>query len=147
MKDVEKKGEDLGTRKVQDDVFIVGADQGNTNIITIAVSKRAEDGIHGNLHQKDMRLLRISRARYYRESGIMNTSKKFETWNAGMKYHLEVLSEVTSRGADLKAFREFMGVLVARCEALWKEYTKFRWACLRMNLYCGKQHVFANFFN
>jgi len=63
----------------QDNDLVVGADPGNTNIVTIAVPKRAEDGIDGNLPQKDMRLLRFSRARHHRESGIMNASKKIET--------------------------------------------------------------------
>jgi len=59
------------TQKVQNNDLVVDADPGNTNIITIAVPKRAEDSTDGNLRQKDMRLLRLSRARYYRESGIM----------------------------------------------------------------------------
>ena len=55
------------TQKVQGNDFVVGADPGNTNIIAVAVPKRAEDGADGNLRQKDMRLLRFSRARYYRD--------------------------------------------------------------------------------
>ena len=132
---------------MQDNDFVVGADLGNTNIITIAALKRAEDGTDGKLRQKDMRLLRFSRARYYRESGIMNARKKIETWNAGMKDHLKALSEVTSRGADFKAFREFMEVRVAHWDALWEECRKPRWARLRMNLYGGRQRAFAKIFN
>jgi len=112
------------TQKVQGNDFVVGADPGNTNIIAVAVPKRAEDGADGNLRQKDMRLLRFSRARYYRESCIMNARKKIVIWNSGMKDHLEALSEVTSRGADFKAFREFMKVRVAHWDALGEEYTK-----------------------
>jgi hypothetical protein len=135
------------TEKVQDNDFVVGADPGNTNITTIAAPKRAEDGGDGNLRQKDMRLMRFLRARYYRESGIMNARKKIETRNSGMKDHLEALGEMTSRGADFEAFRKLMEVRVAHWDALWEEYTKPRWARLRMNLYCGKQQAFANFFN
>jgi len=40
-----------------------------------------------------------------------------------------------------------MQVRVAHWDALWKEYTKPRWARLRMNLYGGRQRAFANFFN
>jgi len=122
------------TQKMHENDFVVGADAGNTSIITIAAPKRGEDGTDGTLHQKDMRLLRFSRARYHRESGIMNTRKKIEKWNAGMNEHLEAVSEVTSRGADFKAFRKFMEVRVAHWNALWEEYTKPRWARLRMNL-------------
>jgi len=52
--------------------------------------------------------------------------------------NLKAISQVTSRGADFKAFRKFIEVRVARWEALWEEYTKPRWACLRMNLYGGR---------
>jgi hypothetical protein len=74
----EKKEADPAMQKLQDNDFVVGADPGNTSIIAIAVPKRVEDGIDGNLCQKDMRLLRFSIARYDRESGIMNARKKTE---------------------------------------------------------------------
>jgi hypothetical protein len=113
VKHEEKKEAGPVTEKVQDNDFVVGADPGNTNITTIAAPKRAEDGGDGNLRQKDMRLMRFLRARYYRESGIMNARKKIDTWNAGMKDHLEAMSGVTSCGADFEAFLKFMGVRAA----------------------------------
>jgi len=143
----ESKEADPVMQEVQDNDSVVGADPGNTNIVTIAVPKHGVYGNDGNLRQKDMRLLRISRARCYRESGIMNVRKKISAWDAGMKDHLEATSAVTSREADFKAFRKFVEVRVAHWDALWEEYTKPRWARLRMNLYCGKQRAFANFFN
>jgi hypothetical protein len=112
------KEADLATKKVQDNGSVVHADPGNTNIITIAAPKRGEDGTDGTLRQKDMCLLRFSRARYYRESVIMNARKKIDTWNAGMKDHLEALREVTSHGADFTASRKFMEVRVAHWDAL-----------------------------
>jgi len=72
----DEKEADPALQKVHVNDFVVGADSGNTYIITIVVPKLAEDGTDGNLRQKDMRLLRLSRARYYRDSGIMNASKK-----------------------------------------------------------------------
>jgi len=78
---------------------------------------------------------------------MMNAKKKIEIWNAGTKEHLEALSEVTSRGADFQAFLKFMDDRVAHWDALYEEYTKPRWARLRMNLYGGRQRAFANFFN
>jgi hypothetical protein len=59
----------------------------------------------------------------------------------------EEFSKVTSRGADFRAFREFMETQAAHDEEMWKEYSKPRWARLRMNLYSGKQRAFAKFFN
>jgi hypothetical protein len=103
---------------VQDNDFVVGADPGNTNIMNIAVPRRGEDGTDDNLRQEDMRFFRFSRARYYRESGIMNARKQFEIWNAGVKDHLEAMSEVTSRGEDFKAFRKFIEVRMAHWDAL-----------------------------
>jgi len=143
----DKKEAELATQEVEHNDLVVDADPGNTNIITIALPRRVEDDTDGNLRQKDMRILSFSRARYDRESEIMNARKKTETWNAGMKEHLEALSEVTSRGADFEAFWKFMEVRVVPWAALWKEYTKSRWALLRMNLYCRKQRAFVNCFN
>jgi hypothetical protein len=40
-----------------------------------------------------------------------------------------------------------MEVRVAHWDALWEEYTKPRWALLRMNLYGERQRAFANLFN
>jgi hypothetical protein len=77
-----------------------------------------EESIDGNLRQKDVRLLRFSRAGFYRESGIMNARKKSETWHAGVKEHLEALSEVTSRGANFEAFLKFIQVRVAHWDVL-----------------------------
>jgi len=57
------KQADPATQKMQENDFVVGADPGNTNIISIAVSKLADDGTDGNLRQKHMRLLRFSSAR------------------------------------------------------------------------------------
>ena len=60
---------------------------------------------------------------------------------------MEAISRVTSRGADIEAFREVMSIHAADDESFWKECTKFRWARLRMNLYCWKQRAYASFFN
>jgi hypothetical protein len=77
----------------------------------------------------------------------VNTRKIIETWDAEVEEHLEVVSEVTSRETDSQAFQEFMDVRFAHWDALRREYTKPRWAFLRSNLYCGKPHAFADFFN
>jgi len=125
------------TKEMQENDSLVSADPGNTNIITIAARKCREDGIDGNLRHKDMRLLKFSRARYYRESGIMNWRRKNEKWNAGVREQLEAISQVTSHGADFKAYLEFIETQAAHYEELRKEYTKPPRARLLMNLYCG----------
>ena len=72
----EKKQVYPTTQEVHENDIVDGADPGNTNIITIAVPKRAEDGIEGNLCQKDMHQLNLSREGYHRESGILNAREK-----------------------------------------------------------------------
>jgi len=134
------------TQEVQKNDFIVSVDPGNTNIVTIAASKCRKDGVDGNLCQKDMRLLKFSRARKHGESGIMNARKKSETWDTGVKEHLEAIIQVTSRGADFEDLREFIKFQNAHDEELWKEDTKPLWARQRLNLLGGRQRAFANFF-
>jgi len=48
----------------------------------------------------------------------MNPRKKIETWNAAVKEHLKVISEVTSRRADSQASREFMEVRFVHWDSL-----------------------------
>jgi hypothetical protein len=79
MKHEDENESDPATQEVEDTDLVVGADPGHMIIINIAARKRAADAIHGNLHQTDMCLLRFSRARYYRESGMINARKKIET--------------------------------------------------------------------
>jgi hypothetical protein len=143
----DEKQADPATQEVQDTGFGGGADPGMTNIITIAAPKRAGDGADGNLRQIDMRLLRFSRPRYYRESGTMNARKKIETWNAGVKDQLEAMSEVTIRHADFQDLPEFMDTQAAHVEELRKEYRKQRCARQRLNLYRENQRAYANDFN
>jgi len=125
-------------QEVHENHFVVGAGPGNTNIMTITTRNCGDDGVDCNLHQKHMRVLKRSRTRYYRKFGVMNAKKKSGTWSAGVKEHLEAISQVTGRGADFLAVLEFIKVRVAHDVALWKEYTTPRWARLRTNLYCGR---------
>jgi hypothetical protein len=55
----ENNKEDPATQKVQDNELVVGTDPGNTNIVTIAAPKRAEDGPDVSSRQKDMLLLKF----------------------------------------------------------------------------------------
>jgi len=50
---------DPATQEVQDNELVVGTDPWNTNIVTIAAPKRAEDGPDVSSRQKDMLLLKF----------------------------------------------------------------------------------------
>jgi len=141
------KLEDLATQGGHESDFVVGADPKNTNLVTVAAPKRAEDVNDGNIRHNDVRLLKFSKARYYLESGKMNARKIIETWNAGVKEYLEAVIQVTSRGAEFQAFREFMKPQTAHQQERWKAYIKLWWAHQRMNLDGGKQLAFTNYIN
>jgi hypothetical protein len=143
----EKKKAGPGTYNPPENNFVVGVGPENKDIMSIAVSKCGNDGIDGNLCQKDMHLLKLSRAKYYRDSGVFNARKLIEIWNSGVKEHLEAISNVTLRGVYFRVFPEFMETQAAHYEELRKEYTKPRWARQRMNLYRLKQHALADFLN
>jgi len=63
-------------QEVHENHFVVGAGPGNTNIRTITTRNCGDDGIDGNLRQKHMRVLKLSRTRYYREFSVMNKGRK-----------------------------------------------------------------------
>jgi len=75
----------------------------------------------------------------------MNATKESETLSSAVKEHLEVISQVASRGADFEAFLEFIETQAAHDEELWQEYAKPRWTRLRMKLYGGKRVHSRNF--
>jgi hypothetical protein len=56
---------DPATQEVQENDFVIGVEPRNTNVMTIAAPTREDDGTDGNLRQKDIRLLKFSRTRYY----------------------------------------------------------------------------------
>jgi hypothetical protein len=58
--------------------------------------------------------------------GNNECKEKSEKRNAGAMEHLEVISNVKSRGANFQAFLEFMETRAAHHEELGKEYTKPR---------------------
>jgi len=62
----ENKRKGHGTYNPHENGFLVGLNPWKKDIITIAVPKRADDSTGGNIRQKEMRLFRFSRVRYYR---------------------------------------------------------------------------------
>jgi len=124
-KRVHKKTGD-GTYNAHEIVFLGGLNPLNTNIISIAAPRRAEGGTDGNMPQKDLFLLVFSRARWYRESGILSARMEIDPWSATVKDNPKTLSEVTCPRADSLVFWIFKEVRVAHWDALCKEYSKPR---------------------
>jgi hypothetical protein len=133
--------------RVQENDMVVGCDPGGKDIMALAIPKRGSDGARDDIGMGDVRLKTFSRARYYREAGVIDARKHAEHWNANIRSELTELSAVSSRGSDLNAFRAYVAVHVRHGTRLWAEYTKPRWARQRFRLYGGKKRAFANFFN
>ena len=119
-----------------DDVLL-GNDPGRINIYYMATEM--EDG--------SIWSSTLSRKQYYAESGILQARKTSETWNGGVQTHLDALSTVSTKGADLTTYRAYLAVYYAHRDALWAEYCKPRWSRQRLRLYGGKKRTFAHFFN
>ena len=135
------------TFRVQKHDLVVGCDPGGVDIMALAIPRHGNEGAHGDLGMRDMRFKTFSRSRYYREAGFTDARRHTEHWNASIRTELTELCSVSSRGADLAAFRAYVDVHVAHGPRLWEEYTRPRWARQRFRLYGGKKHAFAKFLN
>ena len=116
---------------------IIGCDPGRINIYYMAAV----------LPDGSIRTFVLTRKQYYHDAGINGAKRHAERWNLGIKAHLEALSTVSSKGANLQTHAAYLLVYYQHREALWAEYTRSRWARQRLTLYGGKKRVFSKFFN
>ena len=114
----------------------LGLDPGRTNIYTIV-----EETPYG------VKTYCLTRNQYLTEQGYFKASKQTQEWSKEIKESLESLSMVSPKGVSLERHEEYITVFLERNEALWREYTKPRWARQRFSLYGGKQRVFSKFWN
>lgn len=119
--------------------LVAAGDPGGTSLIHLAVPS-----IGGN---KPFISLKLSKAQYYRESGINDAQRRSEHWNSGIKNALDTMSGVSSKGSGLQSFSAYMTAYLSVQETLWQEYLKPRWARQRLRLYGGKKRTYALFFN
>jgi len=142
----EEHQEEGGGFEVRPNDFVVGCDPGLVDIMAMAVPLEMEHGCF-DISMRFMQSKNFSRARYNRESGIIDARKHSNKWNKEVKDQLDDLSGVSSRGASLQNFRDYVERHTIHSEQLWGEYTKPRWARQRMRLYGGKKRSFDTFFN
>jgi len=101
-----KRGKGVATHDEEEqDTFrpgdrVLGVDPGGTNIIYAV--EILEDGT--------VRKYKLTRAQYYRESGIVDAQRHSEHWNNGIRKCLRALSTVTTKGTSLEVFMSFMDV-------------------------------------
>jgi len=132
--------------RVRPNDFVMSCDPGLKDICSMAIPLKMKDGAR-DVGMRDMKCKTFSRARYYRESGIIQARKHSTKWNQGVKAELDDLSRVSSRGANMASFRDYVAVHTMHRGALWGEYTKTRWARQRFRLYGGKKRSIDGFLN
>lgn len=116
--------------------IVVGNDPGRINIYYMA-----------GIHDKKIKVAKLTRKQYYTESGCITARANSERWSRGIKHQLDALSAVSPKGTSCEAHERHLGQFEIHKEALWTEYLRPRWARQRLSLYGGKKRVFANFFN
>jgi hypothetical protein len=117
--------------------LVVGCDPGRINIFYMVTI----------LPNGDIKTFALTRRQYYSDSGVFSARKHSEHWNKGIKWSIDALSLVTSKGSTLPNHDAFLQVYFAHRQTLWDEYTRPRWARQRLALYGGKKRTFAKFFN
>jgi hypothetical protein len=119
------------------DKRVVGVDPGRTNIFSMA----EVDG------SGDIKTYKLSRRRYYRESGITKSNENTIRWTKHIQKELNLLSKNSPKPVDLDKFNEYLKARKSTEEALWNEYFKKKWREQKLRLYGGKKRVFSNFLN
>jgi hypothetical protein len=116
---------------------VIGIDPGRSNILF--ASEVLPSGA--------IKSYRLTRSQYYKESGIWEAKKHTEMWHKSIQTELSALSKVSSKGAALEGFLEYLRVFVSVRDAMWEEYLKRHWGRQRLGLYGGKKRAFAKFLN
>ncbi|KXZ41250.1 hypothetical protein GPECTOR_607g688 [Gonium pectorale] len=125
-------------RPSQEDITgsrVLAVNLGRTNIAYVV--ELLDDG--------RLRVYRLTRAGYYRESGILGAARRAQHWLKGVRRATQALSLVSSKGAGLEAFLVFVRVHLETSGQLWAEMLKHRWAQERLRLHGGKKRALALF--
>ena len=90
---------------------------------------------------------KVTRSRYYSESGMIKARKNTQKWNLRVRKDLEKMSQHSPKSTNLFKFLQYISIITKVQGILWKEYLKKRWRIQRFRLYGGKKRVFAKFLN
>jgi hypothetical protein len=134
--DAGEKGSDAKLPKLRAGDRILGNDPGRANLCCMA-----EKTANGKF-----RYFRLTRGQYNSESCIERAKKWKQRGHAGIRPHLNALSEVSSMGADWEKHEAFLAVHATHWRVLLHENLKKRWARQRLRLYGGKKRTLAEFF-
>jgi hypothetical protein len=115
----------------------LACDPGRQNIYSIV-----EELENGKIKQYS-----LTRQQYYNESGMTKATKQTIQWSKKIQDNLVAMSQVTTKGVDVKKHQEYLEAFYANFDDLWTEYTNKHWADQRMRLYGGKKRTMARFWN
>ena len=92
------------------------------------------------------RYYKLSRAKYYQDSGITDANRKKDIWNTEIQEELDQMSKNSARGTGINSFLGYLSTVNEHSDTLWNEYLKRRWGRQRFKLYGGKKSVYDLFF-
>eukprot|EP00798_Chlamydomonas_sp_ICE-L_P010970 gene10970-biopygen11061 len=132
-------------------VVVVANDPGRCNIAFLTWKKNKVDGKEeGSRKRKrhcEFGSKRLTRERYYVESGVFKSRGSTKKWLSNIQECLDDLKDNSPKRTSLASFDTFVAVVVNHWDSRWGEMSKTRWGAQRMRLYGGKKRVFARFFN
>ena len=85
--------------KPEENDYEVGGDPGGKDIVTLALPGKAND--KGRYREQRFHKLSLSRARYYRESGINKARMHTNKWSKDVRDALNDLSKTSPKGSRL----------------------------------------------
>ena len=128
---------------------VVANDPGRCNIAFLTWEKEAQAPEEGRKRKRHSEFgsKRLTRERYYVESGVYKARKSTKKWLSNIKDCLDELKDNSPKRTSLASFDAYVAVVIKHWDARWSEMSKKHWGTQRMRLYGGKKRVFASFLN
>jgi hypothetical protein len=132
-------------------VVVVANDPGRCNIAFLTWKKnKVEEKDNGGRKRKrhcEFGSKRLTRERYYVESGVFKSRGPTKKWLSNIQDCLDDLKDNSPKRTSLESFDAYVTVMVNHWDSRWGEMSKSRWGAQRLRLYGGKKRVLARFFN
>ena len=132
-------------------VVVVANDPGRCNIAFLTWKKNKvvekEAGSRKRKRHSEFESKRLTRDRYYVESGVFKARRSAKKWLSNIQDCLDELKGNSPKRPSLAAFDAYVAVVVKHWDARWAEMSKTRWGAQRLRLYGGKKRVLDCFFN
>lgn len=124
-------------KEIDENDRVIAFDPGRTNILY---------GVE-EISKGQYKSYKLTRRKYYNDSGVYKIGRKTEKRNLKHKEILESLSINSPKSINLENFHKYLAVMNSNKEVLFNEYTEPVWSNQRFELYCKKKKVLSKFFN